>query len=115
MIRYKKDTDNIVTLTLDMKGRHVNIINHEVGKAFVPVIEHLKQEKAQGKLKGIIITSAKKAFLTGGDLEYLLRTDDPAKLFQYSQALQSLYRDLERPGVPVVVYLRTRCARRKVR
>ncbi len=102
MIRYKKDTDNIVTLTLDMKGRHVNIINHEVGKAFVPVIEHLKEEKIQGKLRGIIITSAKKTFLAGGDLEYLLRTDDASQLFQYSQTLQALYRDLERPGVPVV-------------
>ena len=65
MIHYKKNTDNIVTLTLDMSGRTNNIINHEIGEAFIPVIEHLKKEKAKGLLKGVIMTSAKKK-LPGG-------------------------------------------------
>lgn len=38
MIRYSKDTDHIVTLTLDMTNRSANIINHEVCKAFMPVL-----------------------------------------------------------------------------
>ena len=63
MIHYKKDIHNIVTLTLDMSGRATNIINHEIWEAFVPVIEHLKQEKKRGILKGVILTSEKKTFL----------------------------------------------------
>ncbi len=102
MINYKKDTDNIVTLTLDMKGREHNIINHKVSRAFYPVIEYLKKEKAAGALKGIIITSAKKTFLTGGDLDYLFKKKDAQTIFDYTESLQKLSRELESPGVPVV-------------
>ncbi len=102
MIKYQKDTDNIVTLIFDMKGRNVNVINHELGKAFLPVIKHLQLEKAKGKLKGVILTSAKKSFLSGGDLEYLYQANDPEEIFRFTEQLNNYLRDLERPGVPVV-------------
>jgi len=102
MIRYKKDKDNIVTLILDMEGRNHNIINHEVGALIVPVFNYLEEEKVKRKLKGIIITSNKKNFLVGGDLDYLYQSKDAAAIFKLSQDLQHLYRHLERPGVPVV-------------
>lgn len=102
MIRYQKDTDHIVTLTLDMADRPFNIINHEVGKAMLPIVDALREEKAKRKLRGIIITSGKKNFLVGGDLDYLYETEDANTIFQLSQTMQELYRELERPGVPVV-------------
>lgn len=102
MIKYQKDTDNIVTLTLDMAGRTENVINHEIGDLFVPVIQQLQQEKAKGKLRGVIITSAKKTFLSGGDYEYLYQADDPQEIFDFTEKLKRFLRDLERPGVPVV-------------
>ena len=71
MIKYKKDTDNIVTLILDMGNRHINMVNHTMYQFFKPVITHLQKEKVNGTLKGIILTSAKKNFLEGGELEYL--------------------------------------------
>lgn len=71
MINYRKDTDDIVTLILDMSGRASNLLNHELVAAFQPVIQHLQKEKAAGRLRGVIITSAKKDFLQGGDLAYL--------------------------------------------
>jgi 3-hydroxyacyl-CoA dehydrogenase/enoyl-CoA hydratase/3-hydroxybutyryl-CoA epimerase len=102
MIRYQKDTDNIVTLTLDMKGRQQNIINHEIARLFIPVIEQLKAEKAKGVLNGIIITSAKKNFLAGGDLEYLYKATDREAIFGFAEELKHVLRELESPGVPVV-------------
>jgi 3-hydroxyacyl-CoA dehydrogenase/enoyl-CoA hydratase/3-hydroxybutyryl-CoA epimerase len=102
MIRYKKDIDNIVTLTLDMEGRNINIINHKIGAQFTPVMEHLKQEKAKGSLRGIIITSAKNNFLAGGDLDYLHQATDSRAIFDFSQNMQNFFRELESPGVPVV-------------
>ncbi|GJM34521.1 MAG: 3-hydroxyacyl-CoA dehydrogenase [Saprospiraceae bacterium] len=105
MIKYQKDTDNIVTLIFDMEGRNVNVINHELGNAFIPVIKHLQLEKAKGKLKGIILTSAKKSFLSGGDLEYLYKGDNPEEIFRFTEQLKTYLRDLERPGVPVVAAL----------
>ncbi len=102
MIRYKKDTDNIVTLTLDMTNRKTNIINHEISQAFIPVLQHLKEEKAKGQLRGLILTSDKKTFLAGGDLDYLYKSYSAEEIFNYSQNMQLFFRDLERPGVPVV-------------
>ncbi len=102
MIKYKKDINNIVTLTLDMTNRKVNIINHEIGKAFFPVLEHLKKEKEKGVLRGVILTSGKKSFLAGGDLDYMFKNENKEQIFDYSQTLKKFFRDLESPGVPVV-------------
>lgn len=102
MIYYKKDTDNIVTLTLDMTGRDTNVLNHEIVEAFIPVIRHLQEERDKKRLRGIIITSAKKSFLAGGDLEYLYKNYSPEEIFGFAETLQQFFRDLENPGVPVV-------------
>lgn len=102
MIFYRKDTDNIVTLTLDMSGRNFNVLNHEIVETFVPIIRHLQEEKSKKKLRGIIITSAKKNFLFGGDLEYLYRNYSPEEIFNFAEKLQGFFRDIESPGVPVV-------------
>ncbi|MFZ4427754.1 MAG: 3-hydroxyacyl-CoA dehydrogenase NAD-binding domain-containing protein [Saprospiraceae bacterium] len=102
MIAYKKDADNIVTLTLDMEGRTENIINQKIWSAFIPVLAQLKQEKVKGKLRGVILTSAKKTFMAGGDLEYLFQAADAAEIFAAAEGLKKFLRDLESPGVPVV-------------
>lgn len=102
MIHYQKDIDNIVTLTLDMDGRRMNVINHEIREAFLPVIRHLQEEKKQSALRGVIITSAKKTFLAGGDLDYLYRAQDADEIFAFAEQMKSFLRQLERPGVPVV-------------
>ncbi len=85
-----------------MEGRDVNIINHEVGKAFIPVLIHLKKEKEAGELSGVIITSAKKSFLAGGDLDYLYETQDAAGIFKFIEKQKEIFRALETLAVPVV-------------
>ena len=102
MIQYKKDIENIAVINLDMEGRDSNIINHKLYKALEPVFDHLLKEKEKGALKGIVITSSNKTFLTGGDLEYVYQTDSPAELYAYSQEIQAFFRKIEAPGVPVV-------------
>ncbi|MEM9258616.1 MAG: enoyl-CoA hydratase-related protein, partial [Bacteroidota bacterium] len=102
MIQYRKDTDDIVTLILDMTGRQHNLLNHELVAAFQPVIAHLQGEKEANRLRGVIITSDKKTFLQGGDLAYLKGLTDPEQAFQAAQQLKAFLRDLEVPGVPVV-------------
>ncbi len=102
MIRLKKDTDNIMTIIFDMKDRPHNVVNHEISEAFVPVLQRLQEEKAQGQLRGVILTSAKNSFLSGGDLGYLYDVDDPEELFQQAEKLSHFFRALEKPGVPVV-------------
>ena len=103
MIRYRKDTDNVATLILDMKGRRTNLLNHQIVAAYEPVIAYLKQEKEAGELAGVIITSAKDDFLESGELDYLYNLTEPQEAFEAAEALKKFLRDLEVPGVPVVV------------
>lgn len=102
MISYKKNTNNIVTLTMDMEGRKSNIINHEIGRAFLPVLAHLKKSKADNKLAGVILTSAKQTFLTGGDLDYLTKIKDPNEVFKFVERQKELFNEIELLGVPIV-------------
>lgn len=99
MIYYKKDSEGIVSLTLDKSGERVNTINPQIAKAFLPVLEHLEADKS---LKGVIILSAKRSFLAGGDLDFLHRAEEPAKIFEHTALLGEIYRRFERLKVPVV-------------
>ena len=105
MIRLTKDTDHVATLTLDMAGHSDNLLNHAVVDAFQPVIAHLQREKARGSLRGVIVRSAKKTFLSGGELEYLRASEGPEEVFRLTERLKRLLRELEHPGVPVVAAL----------
>ncbi len=102
MIKYRKDTDNIVTLTFDMDQSTVNLMNHSLGNVLLPVLEQLKKEKSESVLAGVIITSAKNSFMAGGDLQYLYDAVDHEVIFQYAQTLQQTLREFELLGVPLV-------------
>ena len=98
-INYVKDEQNIVTLTLDRPGRSANVINAEFGAALENVLQRLT---AESNLTGVIITSAKKTFMAGGDLEWLYAATDAAEIFRSAEALKAGFRQLETLGVPVV-------------
>jgi 3-hydroxyacyl-CoA dehydrogenase/enoyl-CoA hydratase/3-hydroxybutyryl-CoA epimerase len=102
MIKYRKDTDDIVTLTLDMKSSTFNVLNHEICAVFEPVIEQLQSEIRTNQLSGVIITSDKKNFLIGGDLDYIYQIDNAAAVFEFTENLKEIFRKIERLGVPVV-------------
>lgn len=102
MIQYRKDKHNIVTLTLDMKGRRVNILNHKIAPALIPVWKRLVKDKERQALKGVIITSAKPSFLAGGDLDYLHSTKDAEDIFKLTEIMRTIFRNIETLGAPVV-------------
>ena len=102
MILYQKDRHKIVTLTFDMDKESVNIINHELAKALVPVLAHLEKEIAAGQVSGVILCSAKRSFMAGGDLDYLHGTQDAAKVYEYAEDLRRIFRRIEKLRVPVV-------------
>ena len=91
MIKYRKDTDDIITLTLDMKGDVDNIINHRISRVFEPIIQQLQKDVAENQVIGVIITSDKKNFLTGGDLEYIHQIEDAQTIFNYTEEIKGLY------------------------
>jgi len=101
-IRYEKDQDQIVVLTLDMPGQSANTMNAAYREAMADCIARLLADK--DSIAGVIITSAKKTFFAGGDLNELIKVGKPeANAFYHSVlTLKGQLRTLETLGKPVV-------------
>lgn len=99
MINYSKDSDNIVTLTLDNPNRSANLINIAFGEKFREVLAQLQ---ADTDIRGIIITSAKDTFMAGADIDELFAENDAQLFFDRGQELKAGFRYLETQGKPVV-------------
>ncbi|MEX2520526.1 MAG: 3-hydroxyacyl-CoA dehydrogenase NAD-binding domain-containing protein [Paracoccaceae bacterium] len=99
-IRYEKDADGIVTLTLDMAGQSANTMSAR----YVPAMDRaMAKLRAEDGLTGVVFASAKKTFFAGGDLNLLgsmEKADEEA--LAYVEENKRPYRDMEKLGVPVV-------------
>ena len=101
-IRYEKGQDNIVVLTMDMPGQSANTMNAVYREAMGQIVERLEAEK--DSIAGVILTSAKKTFFAGGDLNELIqvtKADAPA-FYQMILNIKGQLRRLETLGKPVV-------------
>jgi len=101
-LRVERDADGIVTLTLDMPGRSMNVLNDELTVPFAAAVEHIERDAS---IKGVVITSGKPQFLAGADIDKVYAITDPAQAFELAQAYKRLLRRLERCGKPVVAAL----------
>ncbi|USU02348.1 3-hydroxyacyl-CoA dehydrogenase NAD-binding domain-containing protein [Pseudomonas siliginis] len=101
-IRYEKGQDAIVVLTMDMPGQSANTMNAVYREAMAACVARLSAEK--DSIAGVIITSAKKTFFAGGDLNELIKVGKPeAKVFyDMVLTLKAQLRSLETLGKPVV-------------
>ncbi|MFG1779589.1 3-hydroxyacyl-CoA dehydrogenase NAD-binding domain-containing protein [Micromonospora sp. NPDC049048] len=101
-IRWEHGDDGVVLLTLDHPGRSANVMNDEFTASFMATVDRLEAERDQ--IAGVIVTSAKKTFFAGGDLESLLRLApaDAEASEADTRALKNAVRRLETLGRPVV-------------
>ena len=101
-IRYELGPDRILTLTIDMPGQSANTMNADFREALSATVARIREDL--DGLQGIIITSAKKTFFAGGDLNELHRvTREDAGTFEAMvNALKADMRFLETTGKPVV-------------
>jgi 3-hydroxyacyl-CoA dehydrogenase/enoyl-CoA hydratase/3-hydroxybutyryl-CoA epimerase len=101
-IRYDLGSDQILTLTIDMPGQSANTMDAAFRDALGETVARVKADLAD--LRGIIITSAKKTFFAGGDLNELHKvTREDAETFETMvNGLKADMRFLETSGKPVV-------------
>src|SRR5471032_2828956 len=94
-IHYQKDQDQIVTLTIDMPGQNANTMNAVYRQAMAETVIQPQEEK--DTIAGVIITSGKKTFFAGGDLNELIQVEKAqTQLFLYwVSRLKSQLRVLE--------------------
>ena len=94
-MHWAEDADGIVTLTMDDPTSEANIMNEVFDKALAATVTKLKAEKA--RIKGVIVTSAKKTFFAGGDLTALIQAKpEHAPMFEQKVAELILVRALNR-------------------
>jgi 3-hydroxyacyl-CoA dehydrogenase / enoyl-CoA hydratase / 3-hydroxybutyryl-CoA epimerase len=67
-IRVETDADGIVTLTWDMPGRSMNVLSEDSINEYVAAAD---AAIADSGVKGVVVTSAKPAFIAGADLSML--------------------------------------------
>ena len=101
-VRYERDSDGIVTLTMDDPGASANTMNEAYKQGMAEAVDRLYAEKDD--VVGVVLTSAKKTFFAGGNLKMLVQAtkDDAQRLFEESMAIKADLRRLETLGKPVV-------------
>jgi 3-hydroxyacyl-CoA dehydrogenase / enoyl-CoA hydratase / 3-hydroxybutyryl-CoA epimerase len=104
-IRWDRDDEGVVTLTLDDPDQSANTMNALFQASLARALERLAAEKAS--VKGVIVTSAKKTFFAGGDLRLLVQAtpEHAAEMYQGVRAMCDRLRALETLGLPVVAAL----------
>lgn len=96
---YTRAEDGIVTVTMDMQGQSANTMSPAWHALIRDTVTRLESETG---LRGVILTSAKKTFFAGGDLNALMAMDRADDAFAANLALEKGYlRRLERLPVPV--------------
>ena len=101
-VRWEKGEDGIVVVTLDDPGRSANTMNDRYATAMGECVDALVADK--DAISGVIVTSAKKTFFAGGDLDSMSKAapaDAPA-VMENSMTIKNQLRRLEKLGKPVV-------------
>ncbi len=101
-LKYEKDTDGVVILTMDDPNQSANTMNADWIESFGAAVARLEAEK--DSITGVVITSAKKTFFAGGDLNDLIKATpaDAQRVFDQTQEIKAYFRRLETLGKPVV-------------
>jgi 3-hydroxyacyl-CoA dehydrogenase/enoyl-CoA hydratase/3-hydroxybutyryl-CoA epimerase len=102
MFRWDADADGIVTLTMDDPDASANTMNDRFGRDFETTLTRLESEK--DSITGVVLTSAKKTFFAGGNLEDLRNygASEAQRVYDNSQQIKAALRRLETFGRPVV-------------
>src|SRR5688572_11028615 len=101
-IRWEQDEDGIVVLTLDDPEQSANTMNAAYAASIRSTVDRLEAEK--DSIAGVVITSAKKTFFAGGDLNDLKKVnhENANEFAGFVRDGKAVLRRLETLGKPVV-------------
>src|SRR5690606_4010242 len=100
-IHHTRDSGGIVTLTIDDPNQRVNTMSSLFVESLAAELDAIEND---ADVTGVILTSAKKTFFAGGDLNDLraARRDRIDEFAAFVQRNSALLRRLEKLPVPVV-------------
>ena len=101
-IKYAVDQDGIALLTIDLPGMPMNVLTPELMADLATLVERAATDDS---VKGIVLASAKKAFIAGADIKDMVTAYDrgitPKQAFDFSYGLNQTLRKMETCGKPV--------------
>jgi 3-hydroxyacyl-CoA dehydrogenase/enoyl-CoA hydratase/3-hydroxybutyryl-CoA epimerase len=102
IIRWQTESDGIVVLTMDDPAQSANTMSERFVTALGATVTRLKQEREY--ITGVVLTSAKKTFFAGGDLNELLglQAEDASRFTAHLNGIKAQLRAMETLGTPVV-------------
>ncbi|NNJ80358.1 MAG: 3-hydroxyacyl-CoA dehydrogenase [Xanthomonadales bacterium] len=103
-IQYIVDSDGIAMLTIDLPGTSMNVLTPEL---MADLETCVGRAAADENVKGIVLTSGKKAFIAGADIKDMVTAYDrgvsAAEAARFSHNLNRVLRRMETCGKPVAV------------
>ncbi len=102
MLNYSVDAEGIATVELDYPGKSQNILNAGSMGAYA---EAMQKALADPAVKGIVVASAKRDFIAGGDLGEMAGSTDAAAFHAAINGWHKLLRGIELGGKPVAAAL----------
>ena len=105
-VRYDRDADGIVTLTLDDPTASANTMTELYKDSMERAVERLYADldDADAGVTGVVLASAKKTFFAGGNLTEMVQATkaDAERIFEMGEAIKASLRKLETFPRPVV-------------
>ena len=103
-IQYAVDQDGIALLTIDLPGMPMNVLTPELMEDLSTLTEKAAADDA---VKGIVLTSGKKAFIAGADIKDMVSAYDRGishqEAAEFSYQLNATLRKMETCGKPIAV------------
>ena len=99
VIRIKDLGENIAGLVLDRQGSPHNYQDAEAILNFQTILKDIANGPAP---KGVVISSAKKSFLVGGDLDELRKINDSGEALEIAKMVNECFRLMETMQLPFV-------------
>ena len=101
-IQYAVDSDGIALLTIDLPGKSMNVLTPELMADLEALTKRAAEDEA---VRGIVLTSGKKAFIAGADIKDMVTAYDRGvsekEASGFSLELNRVLRGIETCGKPV--------------
>jgi len=100
-IKWEQGDDGIVVLTMDDPNQSANTMNAAYSASIAATVDRLEAERDD--ITGVVVTSAKKTFFAGGDLNDLRQAtkEHAAEIATFVRENKAVLRRLETLGKPV--------------
>jgi 3-hydroxyacyl-CoA dehydrogenase/enoyl-CoA hydratase/3-hydroxybutyryl-CoA epimerase len=103
-IQYTVDQDGIALLTIDVPDKPMNVLTPELMEDLETLTARAAADEA---VKGVVLTSGKRAFIAGADIKDMVTAYDRGVThkegYEFSHALNRTLRGIETCGKPVAI------------